>query len=270
MASHALLRSVPFALRRQTGEARRHNSSIHALLQAFKDPSSPFHLRPGEAGPASPDEMPSGPADAPHDAQATAKTQGTVTGSAVNGPSAHSERRAPGARSAPPATLAEARAAFVDRGYDPAVLWEQRVAWGDLDSFQHVNNVRYVRFFETSRIHWMTTFGARFGGPSAAEALLKGKGVSLILKSIQVNFRRPVTHPDTLVVAHKPHRPANETGADTTHLHLRASAYSLKQRAFVAHAEEVVVWYDYDRLKKCVPEQGLLDAVWATAGKREN
>ena len=49
-----------------------------------------------------------------------------------------------------------------------------------------------------SRIHWMSTFGERFGGPSAAEALLKGKGVSLILKSIQVNFRRPVTHPDTV------------------------------------------------------------------------
>ena len=44
----------------------------------------------------------------------------------------------------------------------------------------------------------MSTFGERFGGPSAAEALLKGKGVSLILKSIQVNFRRPVTHPDTV------------------------------------------------------------------------
>ena len=66
-------------------------------------------------------------------------------------------------------------------------------------------------------------------------------------------------------MAHKPHRPAStELAADATHLHLRASAYSLNQRAFVAHSEEVVVWYDYDRLKKCTPEQGLLDAVWAS------
>ncbi|KAL1692770.1 HotDog domain-containing protein [Schizophyllum commune] len=264
MPSHALLRSSPALLRRQHGSARRHTSSINALLQAFKDPSSPFHIRPGETGPASPDEE---PADAPHDPRATVDKG---TGSPPQGPPSHSVRRT-SPRDASPASLAEARAALVDRGFDPDVLWTQKIVWGDLDSFQHVNNVRYVRFFETSRIHWMSTFGERFGGPSAAEALLKGKGVSLILKSIQVNFRRPVTHPDTLVVAHKPHRPAStELAADATHLHLRASAYSLNQRAFVAHSEEVVVWYDYDRLKKCTPEQGLLDAVWATAEKREN
>ncbi|KAF9016182.1 hypothetical protein BDZ89DRAFT_1022942, partial [Hymenopellis radicata] len=75
------------------------------------------------------------------------------------------------------------------------------------------------------------------GGASAADSLIRGQGVSLILKSIQVQFRRPVTYPDT----------------DPSILHLRASAYSLNQRAFVAHTDEVVVWYDYDKLRKCVP-----------------
>jgi len=32
-----------------------------------------------------------------------------------------------------------------------------------------------------------------------------------------------------------------------------ASAYSLGHRAFVAHSKETLVWYDYDRLKKCDP-----------------
>ncbi|KAI5895649.1 uncharacterized protein SCHCODRAFT_02619996, partial [Schizophyllum commune H4-8] len=132
MPSHTLLRSSLAPLRRQVGSARRHTSSINTLLQAFKDPSSPFHIRPGETGPASPDEE---PADAPHDSRATVD-KGT------DSPPSHSVRRT-SPRDASPASLAEARAALVDRGFDPDVLWTQKIVWGDLDSFQHVNNVRY-------------------------------------------------------------------------------------------------------------------------------
>ena len=70
---------------------------------------------------------------------------------------------------------------------------------------RHVNNVRYVRFFETARIHWMQAFGHEIGGPEKADAMIKGQGVSLILKSISLNYKHPVVFPDTLLVAHKPH-----------------------------------------------------------------
>jgi hypothetical protein len=40
------------------------------------------------------------------------------------------------------------------------------------------------------------------------------------------------------------------------------SAYSLGQRSFVAHANESLVWYDYDTLKKCDPGEVIRDAVW--------
>ena len=32
----------------------------------------------------------------------------------------------------------------------------QRVRWGDLDALQHMNNVEFLRFFETARIDWFT------------------------------------------------------------------------------------------------------------------
>lgn len=44
----------------------------------------------------------------------------------------------------------------------------------------------------------MTSLGTALGGPARADAMLKGHGVSLILKSIDVRFRRPVTYPDTV------------------------------------------------------------------------
>ena len=49
---------------------------------------------------------------------------------------------------------------------------------------------------------------------------------------------------------------------DPSVLQLKGSAYSLRQRAFVAHTEEEVVWYDYDHLRKSAPEERHLRALW--------
>ena len=40
--------------------------------------------------------------------------------------------------------------------------------------------------------------GEEIGGPSKAQAMIAGQGVSLILKSFEIKFRRPVTFPDTV------------------------------------------------------------------------
>jgi acyl-CoA thioester hydrolase len=74
----------------------------------------------------------------------------------------------------------------------PVVL-EQYVAWGEMDSFQHLNNVVYFRYFENARIeylHRMDWF-----------AFQKSTGIGPILASTQARFRRAVTHPDKLLVA---------------------------------------------------------------------
>lgn len=44
----------------------------------------------------------------------------------------------------------------------------------------------------------MMSLGEELGGPSKAQAMIKAQGISLILKSIDVQFRRPVTYPDTV------------------------------------------------------------------------
>ncbi|KAI0741803.1 HotDog domain-containing protein, partial [Daedaleopsis nitida] len=166
----------------------------------------------------------------------------------------------PDSPDSPPEDLSpaeEGRARLQELGYDPDSFWEQPVVWGDHDSFQHVNNVRYVRFFESGRIHWMRALGSELGGPAKADAMIKGKGVSLILKSLSVDYKRPVVYPDTLLVAHQPHLGStSRTGPSRqakTHFYVKGAMWSYAQRRVVTESDSVLVWYDYDKLAKCDP-----------------
>ncbi|KZS99723.1 Thioesterase/thiol ester dehydrase-isomerase [Laetiporus sulphureus 93-53] len=201
-----------------------------SLQDAFRDPSSPFHLPPGTQGPASPDP----PAEFLHtEAQET--------------------------------RAEHARTKMLELGYDPSSFWEQRIVWGDHDAFQHVNNVRYVRFLESSRIEWMVSLGKEIGGASRADDMLAGRGISLILKTISIDYKRPVVYPDMLLIAHKPHPGPLVSTSDVhktefgqrrfpkTHFHLMGAIYSYAQRRIVTECDEVLVWYDYEKLAKCDP-----------------
>ncbi|KAI0034471.1 hypothetical protein K488DRAFT_45408, partial [Vararia minispora EC-137] len=169
----------------------------------------------------------------------------------------------------PPPIAAHSRAKLAGMGYDPTSFWEQPIVWGDHDAFQHVNNVRYVRFFESGRMQWISAVANELGGPEVAGKMLNAKGVSFILKSIEVKFRRPVTFPDTLLIAHKPLpwlEQLAEVGTERagpplarTQFILDAAAHSYAQDAVVATSSSVVTWYDYDTLRKCDPG----DKLWA-------
>ena len=49
-------------------------------------------------------------------------------------------------------------------------------------------------------MQWVIRVGNLLGGEKRVQAMLAGHGVSFILKSINVNFRRPVTFPDSVRV----------------------------------------------------------------------
>ncbi|TDL23718.1 Thioesterase/thiol ester dehydrase-isomerase [Rickenella mellea] len=132
-------------------------------------------------------------------------------------------------------------------GYDPQSFFEQRMAWGDQDSFRHLNNVHYLKYIESARIHWMTSLALELGGEQRVREMLTGKGVSLILKDISIKFKRPVNFPDTLLIAHRPH------DLHPTHFSNGAALWSFAQRTIVATSDSTLVWYDYDTLKKCDP-----------------
>lgn len=65
------------------------------------------------------------------------------------------------------------------------------VAWGDMDAFGHVNNVKYMRYFETARVKYF-------------DELMVGKEekspIQPVLASIAADYKYPVVYPDTMTV----------------------------------------------------------------------
>src|SRR3954471_15800249 len=73
-----------------------------------------------------------------------------------------------------------------------AVVIETPVAWGEMDSLGHVNNIVYFRYFESAR---MAYFGeVNFWGH------MEETGVGPILASTQCRFRLPLEYPDTVSI----------------------------------------------------------------------
>jgi acyl-CoA thioester hydrolase len=66
------------------------------------------------------------------------------------------------------------------------------MAWGEMDAFQHLNNVVYFRYFESVRI-------AYFGAIEIMD-VMETTGVGPILAETRCRFRIPLTFPDTLSV----------------------------------------------------------------------
>lgn len=90
-------------------------------------------------------------------------------------------------------------AALTSAGYDASTIWEQRVVWGDHDQFQHVNNVHFVRWFESARMFFANTLSqTEEFTEKRREEINRGTGKSFILAGINVRYRRPVVYPDTV------------------------------------------------------------------------
>ncbi|KAJ3406583.1 hypothetical protein HDU80_010880 [Chytriomyces hyalinus] len=74
------------------------------------------------------------------------------------------------------------------------------VQWGDQDAYGHVNNVSYMRYFESGRIAYFDqVIGTRLSPKDHAD-FIQGKRVGPILKKASISYRRVVQYPDTLTV----------------------------------------------------------------------
>jgi acyl-CoA thioester hydrolase len=72
------------------------------------------------------------------------------------------------------------------------VVIESDVAWGEMDSFRHVNNVVFFHYFENARIEYMRRIGWF--------DLMDETGLGPIVHSTQGRFRKPVKYPDRIRV----------------------------------------------------------------------
>jgi len=105
------------------------------------------------------------------------------------------------------------------------------VQWGDQDSFGHVNNVVFFRWFETARVEYLHRAGLAH--------MMTGIGIGPILASIKCDFKRQLNHPDTILVS------ASITLIGRTSLKMVHLVYSQAQSGIVAHGDSTIVCFDY-------------------------
>ena len=117
------------------------------------------------------------------------------------------------------------------------------VAWGDMDALGHVNNTVYSRWFETARIEWF----------ARVDIATTGGSIGPILARTELDFRSPVTWPDTVEVA------IGVLSVGRTSIKLGYRVTSQKQSRVVAEGVTVVVLYDYST-KQSVPLDDALRA----------
>jgi len=125
-------------------------------------------------------------------------------------------------------------------GSFPVVI-ERPVAWGEMDAFQHVNNIIYFRYFESARICYFEQVGLL--------RLMDETGIGPILASTHCRFRIPLAYPDTVSIGAK----ITEIGEDRFTMHYRVASH--RHQKIAAEGDGILVTYNYrENRKVSVPE----------------
>ena len=125
-------------------------------------------------------------------------------------------------------------------GY-PVVI-EVPVAWGEMDAFQHVNNVVYFRYFEIARIAYFEKLDVL--------DLMKRTVIGPILAATSCQFKTPLTYPDKVLVL------AKVTTIKEDRFIMDHRVVSTKQQKIAAEGDAVVVAFNYRENKKAlIPDE---------------
>lgn len=115
------------------------------------------------------------------------------------------------------------------------------VQWGEMDSYGHVNNAVYFRWFESGRMEYFR----RLGWPE----IEKETGIGPILHSTAARFRAPLEWPDEVEITTR----AGDVEADRFTMKYEIRSRKLKRIA--CSGSGLIVAYDYRALAKAaLPE----------------
>ena len=116
------------------------------------------------------------------------------------------------------------------------VVIEIPVAWGDMDAFQHVNNVMYFKYFESARIAYFEKL--KF------QDHMKKTAVGPILANTHCRFKIPLTYPDRVSVG------AKVDLVEEDRFLMTYVVVSHHHRKVAASGEGMLVAFDYQENKK--------------------
>ena len=112
------------------------------------------------------------------------------------------------------------------------IVFEQNVAWGDMDAFGHLNNVIYYRYMESARIAYMQ-----------AVQLLE-QNFNLVVASNNCKYFAPVVFPDQLSIGARIEELRNSA------FRMHYLIWSTSQQKTVAEGEAVLVCVDKITMQK--------------------
>ena len=107
---------------------------------------------------------------------------------------------------------------------------EQKVAWGDMDAQQHVNNVSYLRYFETARAEFMLKLRTE-------NTMAPPRDRAAVISHVEMSYRGQVFYPDRLEVT----LGLTQLGSRT--FSLGCTMWNSKDHC-VAHGHSVHMWVD--------------------------
>lgn len=136
----------------------------------------------------------------------------------------------------------QAMKAINDLLRDYPVTIEVPVVWGEMDAFQHVNNIVYFRYFESARISYFEKLDfIRF---------MEASGIGPILASTQCSFKIPLTYPDQVTVG------AKVEAIEEDRFTMNYVVVSHKYQKIAAKGDGVIVSFNYrENEKAAIPDE---------------
>jgi acyl-CoA thioester hydrolase len=116
------------------------------------------------------------------------------------------------------------------------------VAWGEMDSFRHVNNIVYFRYFESVRMVCFEQLGLL--------GMMERSGIGPILASTSCRFKFPLAYPDTVEVG------TRIASLAATEFLMDYRVVSTRHARVAAEGTGLIVVYDYNENARAeVPEE---------------
>lgn len=116
------------------------------------------------------------------------------------------------------------------------------VLWGDMDAFNHVNNVRFFRWLESIRIEYFQRINM--------SQYMSNKGIGPILAHTSCDYLLPVNYPDNIELK------ASVTNIGNSSLTQSYLVVSEQLGKPVAKGEAVIVMVDYQSGQKVnIPDE---------------
>jgi acyl-CoA thioester hydrolase len=117
------------------------------------------------------------------------------------------------------------------------VVIELDVGWSDMDSFDHVSNLVYFRYFQDARLVYLDRIGWL--------AVKRELGLGPILKSTNATYRKPLKFPDRVWVG------ARVIDLQPERMTFEHKVVSRAWDAVACEGAAVMVSYDYRNERKC-------------------